>query len=71
MQYTHNLPLLPEYTPFKHIYATLREPNSSSQNISEFTLPLIIYTPLNIYMLPSQNLPLPPRIYPIFQPSLS
>ena len=41
--------------PFKHLYEALLE----------YTLPLRIDPPLlNIYMRPSQNVPLPLRIYP-------
>ena len=44
---SQNIPL------FKHLYEAL----------PEFTLPYRIYLLLNIYMWPSQNVPLPPRIY--------
>ena len=53
-------PFFPEYTPLfnKFTCATLLESTTPSQNI----------TPLfNTYMQPSQNLPLPPRIYLPFQ----
>ena len=76
IRHSHNLPFLPEYTPFytaicdvlriyprmyppfKHIYATLLEYTSLSHNIG---LPPIFHS----YMRQSQNLPLPPRIYPL------
>ena len=50
--------LLLEYTPFKHLCEAL----------PESTIPLRI-CPLfpHLYMRPSQNLPLPPRIYPPFE----
>ena len=67
---------LPEYTPLfnKCICATLPESTPPSQNIPPFQqlyATLSEYTPLlNNYniMRPSQNLTLPPRIYPPFQP---
>ena len=56
-------PSLPEYTPlfnqFRPICATLPESTPPSQNI-----PPPFST--NVYMCPSQNLPLLPRIYPPF-----
>ena len=58
-------PSLPEYTPpFQQIYikcATLQEFTPPSQNIPPF---------FNSYMQPSENLPLPPRIYPPFSTNL-
>ena len=52
-------PPLPEYTPLfnKFICATLPESTPPSQNIP----------PNQTTMRPSQNLPLPLRIYPLFQ----
>ena len=49
---------LPEYTPFSItvLYATLPESTPPSQNMSSFST--------NLYVRPSHNLPLPPRIYP-------
>ena len=64
---------------FKHLRATFPRSTPPSQNISTFSTtiwdpPRIYpslpeYTPslLSYYMRPSQNLPLPPRIYPYFQ----
>ena len=51
-------PSLPEYTPLfnKFICATLPESTPPSQNLPPFST--------NLYVRPSQNLPLPPRIYP-------
>ena len=59
MRFSQNLHPLPAYTPLfnKFICATLPESTPPSQNIP----------PFNNYMRPSQNLPLPPRIYPPFQ----
>ena len=53
--------LLPEHTPLynQFICATLPESTPPSQNILPFST--------NLYVRPSQNLPLPPRIYPPFQ----
>ena len=52
---------LPEYTPLfsQFICATLPESTPPSQNIPPFST--------NLYVRSSQNLPLPPRIYPPFQ----
>ena len=51
---------LPEYIPFfnKFICGTLLESTPPSQNISLFST--------NLYVRPSQNLPLSPKIYPLF-----
>ena len=54
-------PSLPEYTPlFQQLYATLPESPPPSQDTSS------LFNNYNI-LRPSQNLPLPPRIYPPFQ----
>ena len=57
---SQNQPSLPEYTPLfnQFICATLPESTPPSQNILPFST--------NLYVRPSQNLPLPPRIYPLF-----
>ena len=76
MRRSQNLPLLPRiyptfqqmhmcdpprlYPPFQQLYATLPGSTPSSQNI---IFPFLT----NLYVRPSQNLPLPPRIYPPFQ----
>ena len=71
-------PSLPEYTPlFQQLFVTLPESTPPSQNILPFSAiichPPRIYpslpenTPIfNNYMRPSQNIPPPPRIYPLF-----
>ena len=72
-------PSLPEYTPLfnKCIYATLPESTSPSQNIPPFSPttcdPLKIYPSqiipsfsTNVYVRPSQNIPLPLKINPLF-----
>ena len=52
---------LPEHTaPFQQLYATLRQSTTPSQNIPPFLT--------NLYVRPSQNLPIPSRINPPFQP---
>ena len=70
---SQNLPLPPRiYPSFQQLYATLPESTPPSQNIPHFQCQLYAtlpeYTPLfNNYMRPSQNLLIPPRIYPHFQ----
>ena len=72
-------PSLPEYTPLfnKCIYVTLPESTSPSQNIPPFSPttcdPLRIYPSqiippfsTNVYVRPSQNIPLPLKINPLF-----
>ena len=79
MRRSQNLPLLPEYTPLfnKCTCATLPKSTPPSQTIPSFSTticnPPRIYPSLpeytsilNSYMRPSQNLPLPTRIYPLF-----
>ena len=58
---TRIYPSLPEYTPLisQFICATLPESTPLSQNIPPLSD--------NLYVPPSQNLPLPPRIYSPFQ----
>ena len=59
-------PSLQEYAPFQQLYAILPESTPPSRNI--YTPPLFNNTPLfNNYMRRSQNLPLLPRIYRLFQ----
>ena len=54
-------PSLPEHTaPFQQLFATLRESTPPSQNVPPFLT--------NLYVRPSQNLPIPSRINPPFQP---
>ena len=72
-------PSLPEYNPFQQLYATFPEPTPPSQDITllnnsnfatlpESTPPSQNISPLfNNCIRPSQNLPLPPRIYPPFK----
>ena len=54
-------PSLPKYTPLfnKFICATLPQSTPPSQSIPPLSA--------NLYVRPSQNLPLPPKIYPSFQ----
>ena len=53
------LPLPPRiYPPFQQLYATISE--STPPSLPEYTAPPLF----NNYMRPSQNLPLPLRIYP-------
>ena len=78
MRPSQNPPLPPRIYPhFQQIYATLPESTPPSQNIPPPFLVTIFdyhriypslpeYTPLfYTYVRPSQNLPLPPRIYPL------
>ena len=56
-------PSLPEHTAlFQQLYATLRESTPPSQNIPRFLT--------NLYVRPSQNLPIPSRINPPFSTNL-
>ena len=82
VRHSQNLfPSIPKYTPFfnNYIYATIPEATPPSQNIPPLS-PIISEPPriypsflnyttfsTNLYVRPSQNLPLPPRIYPAFQ----
>ena len=52
-------PFLPEYTSLFTKFMRVTLP--------EYTPSLRIYPPFNNFMRPSQDLPLPPRIYPHFQ----
>ena len=81
MRPSQNLPPPPPriYPPFQQLYATLLDSTPPSQNVPHFqcqlyatlpqsTPPSQNNTPLfNNYMRPSQNLLIPPRIYPHFQ----
>ena len=82
MRRSHNLPRPPKiYPPFQQLCATLPESTPPSQNIPPFSTNILlcdapkIYPPsqnippflTHLYVRPSQNLPLPPKIYPLFQ----
>ena len=49
-------PPFQQYPPFQQLYATLPESTLPSQNIPPFST--------NVYLRPSKNLLVPPRIYP-------
>ena len=75
----HSLPEYTQL-PFQQLYATLSESTPPSHNIPPFLTTIIFCEPSRVYpslpeynplfnnsniMRPSQNLPLPPRIYPL------
>ena len=54
-EYIHPPPFQ-QYPPFQQLYATLPESTLPSQNIPPFST--------NVYLRPSKNLLVPPKIYP-------